>query len=293
MEDYVIAVDASADVDETFFTENNMILFPMEYSLGEEMVSCTEMQSAEQMKKFYAAQKSGELTRTSQITPFLYEQYVTPYLEKGISVLYLALSSGLSSTYNSACFVAEDMKKNFTNAEFLPFDTLAAAGGIGILAERAVRNKQKGMSLKQNYSDLEYAAKHLSHWFMVSDIQYLKRGGRISPSAAIIASALSIKPILQIDTEGKLPVIDKFRGTKAAIRDLAKLYDEFREDNDDPIYICHADAEEEADRLTEKILALTPDVTIRKRYLCPIIGAHTGPGLVSVIHIGKERTNLN
>jgi len=292
MEDYVIAVDASADIDETFFVENNIVLFPMEYSLGEKMISCSEMQSEERLKEFYAAQRNGELTRTSQITPYLYEQYATPYLEKGISVLYLALSSGLSSTYNSACYVAGEMKKKYPGAEFLPFDSLAATGGMGILAERAVRNKQKGMSLHQNFFDLEDAAKHLSHWFLVSDIQYLKRGGRISASAAVIASALAIKPILQIDTEGKLPVIEKVRGTKAAIRDLAKHYEEFREENEDPVYICHADAQVEADLLEEKIRALTPDVTIRKRYLCPVIGAHTGPGMVSVIHIGKKRTNL-
>ena len=211
---YLIAVDAAADIDEAFFREKEIVLFPMDYSLGEEMVSCQTMESEEQLKTFYKAQASGELTRTSQITPYLYRKYVSPYLKEGTSVLYLTLSSGLSSTYSSACNAAVSLKEEYPDAEFLPVDSLAATGGMGILAERAVRNLEKGLSLQENAADLKEAVQHLQHWFLVSDMQYLKRGGRVSASAAAIASVLSIKPILQIDREGKLPVIGKARGTK-------------------------------------------------------------------------------
>lgn len=286
---YLIAVDAAADIDQAFFAQNNICLFPMDYSLGDEMVSCTTMESEEKLKVFYQAQANGELTRTSQITPYLYRKYVIPYLKEGTSLLYLTLSSGLSSTYGSACSAAKSLREEYPEAELLPVDTLAATGGMGILAERAVRNRQKGMSLQENAEDLKEAVRHLQHWFLVSDMQYLKRGGRVSASAAAIASVLSIKPILQIDREGKLPVIGKARGTKAAVRELLRHYEEYCLPGEDPVYICHADAPDTADLLEQKIRELTPDVTIRKRLLSPIIGAHTGPGMASIIHIGKER----
>ena len=290
MNEYIIAADAAADVDEAFFLENKICLFPMEYSLGNEMIRCASMESEEQLKKFYQAQKDGELTKTSQITPFLYEEYVTPYLEKGISVLYICLSGGLSSTSQSACSVAAEAREKYSNAEFLPLDSLAATGGMGILAERAVRNQKKGMTLHENYEDLKTAVSHLQHWFLVDDIMYLRRGGRVGASAALIASALSIKPILQIDPAGKLPVIEKVRGTKAALRCLADHYKKTCMPGEDPVYICHADASGSADTLEEMIRAITPDVTIRKRMLSPIIGAHTGPRMVSVIHTGTQRS---
>ncbi len=289
MNKYMIAADAAADIDDSFFRNNEICLFPMDYSLGEEMITCRQMESEEQLKTFYLSQKNGELTRTSQITPYLYKQYAAPYLEKGISVLYIALSSGLSSTYNSACIAAEELKEEYPDAEFLPVNSLAATGGMGILVERAVRNQKKGMSLQENDADLQDAVQHLHHWFLVSDIQYLRRGGRVSASAAAIASVLSIRPILEIDAEGKLPVIGKVRGTKAAVRELLKHYEENCAVTEDAIYICHADAADTADLIEQKILQKTPNAVIRKRMLSPIIGAHTGPGMASIIHIGKER----
>ena len=289
MNEYMIAADAAADIDEAFFRENGIILFPMEYSLGEEMITCRKMESEEQLKAFYLSQKNGELTRTSQITPFLYKQYAAPYLAKGISILYIALSGGLSSTYNSACIAAEELKEEYPDAEFLPVNSLAATGGMGILTERAVKNQKKGLSLRDNYENLQDAVKHLHHWFLVSDIQYLRRGGRVSAAAAAIASVLSVKPILEIDAEGKLTVIEKVRGTKAAVKELLKYYEETSAATDDAIYICHADAADTADLLEQMILQVTPDAVIRKRMLSPIIGAHTGPGMAAVIHIGKER----
>ncbi|MBP3851495.1 MAG: DegV family protein [Erysipelotrichaceae bacterium] len=286
---YIIAVDAAADIDETFFQENDIYVFPMEYSLSESMVWCRDMESEEKLKAFYLSQKNGELTKTSQITPYLYSQYAEPFLKKDLSILYITLSSGLSSTYQSACLAAEDLKETYPEADFLPLDSLAATGGMGILAERAVNNQKKGMDLRQNYEDLQSAAAHLQHWFLVSDIQYLRRGGRINSSSAAIASVLSIKPILQIDQNGKLPVIGKARGTKAAVKELLKHYKQTYVPSDDPIYICHADAPDTADLLEKKILELTPNVVIRKRMLSPIIGAHTGPGMASIIHLGTKR----
>ena len=164
----------------------------------------------------------------------------------------------------------------------------ALAEGIGIPVERAIENKRNGMDIRENYEAVRALVPKLRHFFMVQDLMYLKRGGRVSAATAIVGSALNIKPILKIDENGKLVTIDKKRGNKAA---MTALFTYFK-DNYDPelgntIYICDADTPELAEALVEKVKAEAPDVVIRRMMLSPIIGAHTGPGMLSMILLGK------
>ncbi|MCI9219944.1 MAG: DegV family EDD domain-containing protein, partial [Lachnospiraceae bacterium] len=172
--------------------------------------------------------------------------------------------------------------------EILSVDTLAATGGMGILAEQAIENRKKGMSLRENFQAVSALVPKLRHFFMVQDLMYLKRGGRVSAATAIVGSALNIKPILKIDENGKLVTIDKKRGDKAA---MTALFTYFKE-NYNPqlcrtIYICDADTPELARALVEKVREEAPDAVVRRTMLSPIIGAHTGPGMLSMILLGK------
>lgn len=287
---YLIFADASADIDKNFGEENDVHYIPMEYSLGDEMRTCAGVEPESVMKAFYNGQRNGDLTKTSQISPYLYKEYLEPYFKAGYSVLYLCLSSGLSSTYQSALLAKEELKEEYPELDFYPIDSLAATGGMGVLTERAVRNLDAGMSIEDNYNDLLACVAKIRHWFMVEDLMYLKRGGRVSAATAVVGSALNIKPILKIDENGKLITIAKKRGSKAALNELFELfmktYD--AECKDDVISIVHADAAEVAEELKQKVLEIYPDVTIRTGYLTPIIGAHTGPGMVAICHMGKN-----
>lgn len=284
MKDYVICMDASGDIIREAALENDIAFVPMEYSLGEEMRTSRGCEPDEVLKKFYDGQRGGDLTRTSQISPFMYEEYFKQFLQEGKSVLYFCLSSGLSSTYESSLLAAENLKEQYPEAEILPVDTLAATGGIGILAERAVKNREKGMSLEENYEDMKAFVPHLRHFFMVQDLMYLKRGGRVSAATAIVGSALNIKPMLKIDENGKLVTVDKKRGNKAAMTALFTFFKEnYAPEVCNTIYICDADTPELAGQLVEKVREAAPDVIIRRTMLSPIIGAHTGPGMLSMI----------
>ena len=285
---YRIIADASADIDAVFCQKYEIPILPMSYSIGDEMRECRQMEEDALLRKFYEQQKTGAVTRTTQITPFLYEELIEPYLRDGVSVLYLALSSGLSATVDSARQAAAALKEKYPAADFVVVDTLAATGGIGILAERGVRNQLKGLSLEENRDDLNEAVKRLHHWFLVDDLMYLKRGGRVSASTAIVGTVLSVKPILIIAPDGTLVTIDKARGTHAAVRKLLENYEKNCTGNpEDVVYICHAAADLTAEMLTAGIRRITPGVTIRRRLMSPIIGAHTGPGMASIIHLGK------
>lgn len=289
MADYVICMDASGDIIREIAEENAIEFVPMEYSLEDEMRVSKGCEEEALLKKFYDGQRNGDMTRTSQISPFMYEEYFDKFMEAGKSVLYFCLSSGLSATYESSMLASKNLKEKYPDLDVLPVDTLAATGGIGILVEEAIKNKKNGMGLQENYEAIKEMVPHLKHFFMVQDLMYLKRGGRVSAATAIVGSALNIKPLLIIDKNGKLATVDKKRGNKAAMLSLFHYFVEnYNPRRCNTIYICDADTPELADALVAKVREEAPDVVIRRTMLSPIIGAHTGPGMLSMILVGKE-----
>lgn len=288
MRDYVICMDASGDILREAAGENDIAFVPMEYSLGEEMRVSHGCEDDGLLKRFYDGQRSGDLTKTSQISPFMYEEYFKKFMEEGKSVLYFCLSSGLSATYESSMLAAGNLREAYPDLEILPVDTLAATGGIGILVEKAIENRKNAMTLHENYDAVKALIPKLRHYFMVQDLMYLKRGGRVGAATAIVGSALNIRPMLIIDKKGKLVTVDKKRGNKSAMMSLFAFFKEnYNPELGNIIYICDADTPELAESLAEKVREEAPGVSIRRTMLSPIIGAHTGPGMLSMILLGK------
>lgn len=285
---YLIFMDVSGDISPEYAKKHDIKFLPMDYSIGNEMRTCEEMEDPFILKKFYDGQRNGDFTKTTQISPYMYEELMEPYFEQGYSAIYICLSGGLSSTFNSACTAQEALKDRYPEQDFLPIDSLAATGGMGVLAERAVRNRESGLDIKLNYQDIKMATKRIKHWFMVQDLMYLKRGGRVSAATAAVGTVLNVRPILKIDNEGKLINIDKKRGNRSAVKNLI---DRFKETYDptmgDVIYVIDADADELAAYAETEIKNLYPDACIRRSMLSPIIGAHTGPGMIAICHMGN------
>ena len=284
---YLIVMDASADIDSKVFIEEDIRFIPMQYSLNEEMRESKGIESEELLKSFYDSQRSGELTKTTQITPYQYINFFSKLLNEGYSILYLSLSSGLSSTYQSAMLAASELNDEHKDEKVYVVDSLGATGGIGVLLELACKYRKEGKSIEENCALLNNAKLKLHHFFMVQDLMYLKRGGRVSGATAVVGTVLGIKPILKIDENGKLVSFTKRRGNKLALEELAKLFNENYELNDSPIYIVDGDAKELGDFLASEIKKLIPEAVVKRNMLSPIIGAHTGPGLVAVCFIGK------
>lgn len=290
MSEYILASDVSADIPMDLVKEYDIHFVPMTYSIGEEEHVCNTLESEENMHIFYEAQKNGKTTHTSQITPNAYMEYFATFMKEGKDIIYLSLSSGLSDTYNSALMAKRELEEEYPNAHLYVVDSLAATGGMGLLLELAAKNRQSGMTAKENAAWMSENAIKLSHWFMVEDLMYLKRGGRISAASAIVGTTLNIKPVLEIDSNGKLITIAKKRGSKLALKYLVDQYFETRDDSFDKIvYITHGDTKESAEQAKAMILEKDPEVEVRICVLCPIIGSHTGPGMVAVIHMGQRQ----
>lgn len=286
---YVIMTDISADMEPAEAIAADLRFIPMSYTLGNEDRVCSHFEDEETLHRMYEGQRHGDLTHTTQITPEIYKQQFSALMKDGTSILYLCLSSGLSNTYASSCVAAEWMNEKYPEARVRSVDSLSATVGMGLLLEKAIANRAAGMSLEENALDLEACRSHIAHWFMVEDLMYLKRGGRVSATTAVVGTALNIKPILKIAEDGSLTTFAKKRGEKAAMAQLVDFYQQSRDDvPDEHVYIAHCDCPEHANQLKQAVLTVNPSARVSIRQLSPIIGAHVGPGMCAIVHWGKR-----
>lgn len=275
---YKIVTDASADLTPQLVKEGGVCAIPMNYDLGDEQFVCDGATSQETLKNYYNAMREGKMTRTSQISPQQYVDFFRPFCERGENLLYLSLSSGLSSTYNSSLIAAGELAEEFPNVTIRCVDTLAATAGMTLLLEKTVENREAGMSIEENAVWLEENRLNVCHWFMVDDLMYLKRNGRISPAVAFVGAALGMKPLIRIEEDGTLTNFEKKRGRQAA---LDRLVEHYKESSEKPtgehVFIPHTDAEDAANYCEKMVKKLNPSAVVTKVLMGPVIGCHVGP----------------
>ena len=288
--EYIIFSDVSIDIDMAFADKYDLKYIPMEYILDDKSFNCSRPENDEMMHQYYEKLRLKASTHTSQIVPNNYVEAFEGYIKEGKGILYISLSSGLSNTYESALLAAKMLKEDYPECEVEVVDSLGATGGMGILAESACLNREKGMSLSDNAKWLREHANNINFWFKVEDLMYLCRGGRVSATTAVVGTALKIKPILTIDSTGKLQTIDKKRGDKQAMLGLIERFEEtYDPDMGNTVYVSCADCKDVAESLKSKLLEKYPDLDIKITMLSPIIGAHTGPDMLSLIYYGSKR----
>lgn len=286
---YQLVTDASADLIPEFVQEQEIYVIPMNYTLDSQDMVCLGMESEETLKWYYEGERQGMMTSTSQITPQMYLDFFRKFAQKGESLLYLSLSGGLSGTYDSSRLAANELMEEFPDVEIRCVDSRAATGAMQLLMECAAKNREDGMSVEENAKWLEENRLRVCHWFMVEDLMFLKRGGRISGAAAVVGTALNIRPILRIENDGTLVNFIKKRGNKAALNQLVELYDNASEKPEgERVCIIHADNEDAADYLEAEVKRLNPSCVTNRVMLSPIIGCHTGPGMAAIAHFGKR-----
>ena len=240
------------------------------------------------VKAFYDEIRNGVTATTAAANPDDWTSLMTPALEAGQDVLAIVFSSGLSTTYQSAVIAAKDLQEEYPQRTIHVVDSLAAALGQGMLVTLACKKRDEGMGINELAAWLEETKLHLCHWVTVDDLSHLKRGGRISATSAIVGSMLNIKPIIHVDNDGHLINTAKVRGRKVALEHLVKKISETCTDFD-TFFIGHGDCPEDAAAL-EAMLREKHDIkSITTGYVGPVIGAHTGPGVLAVFFLGTQR----
>ncbi len=288
MNNYVVYTDSGCDIAPEVLKEWGVYSSSLTFRFdGDE----TEYSNNDMtVTDFYDRMRVGGIAKTAAINVGTFFDEFEKLLAQGLDILYLGFSSKLSSTYSSAEIAAQQLREQYPERTVITVDTLSASAGQGMLVYLAQEKKLAGASIQETAAYIEDLKLRIAHWVAVEDLVYLKRGGRISSTAAIVGNALGIKPIIHVDNEGGLVSVAKVRGRKNSIGTLADKFAELAVDSaNDIVFLCHSDCEDEAEELAallDKEYHATVGLVTN---IGPVIGAHTGPGTVAVFFIGKER----
>jgi DegV family protein with EDD domain len=245
----------------------------------------------EEYKHFYDEMRRGVLPSTSSLNIFELEEYFENLIKTyNQDILHLCLSSGLSVNYDNTIKAAEEVMKKYPNCRIIVPDIKCATQSQNLMLQIAKQYRNDGKSAEDSAQLLLDNENSVNAWFYVSDLMYLKKGGRINSAQAMIGTLLKMRPICTINSVGKLTIVDKVSGTKKAIRHLANIVKDRGFDFDkNPIYICHSDDPVSAQELKERLQEEIPCAKIIINYIGPVIGSHTGPEAVGVVFMGKDR----
>lgn len=290
MAPYQIFTDATADCSPQWFESLPPVgIIPMrveiggrEYTYGPDGTISTE--------DFYALQKAGNYASTSQITPSQYFQSFGQALRAGNDVLYLCFSSGMSGIFQSAQVCAEELQEEYPGRRVVCVDTRCASVGEGFLVCEAARKQAEGYTLEELASWVIQHRLKVCHWFTVDVFDHLRRGGRVSAGAAVLGTALQIKPLLRVNQDGELAVVEKPRGRKQAIKaQLAKMEQGWLPEMGKTVVVGHGACPDGAWALQKAVQERFPEAKVLTADIGPIIGAHTGPGMLALIYWGNTR----
>lgn len=287
MSEFVIFTDSSCDIKPEVLKEWGVYSKPLHMHFEGE--STLYMDNELSSDEFYTKMRAGAVAKTSAVNSEEFIEGFEPLLKDGKDVLYMGISSGISTTFNSARLAALELNEKYQN-KVIVIDTLAASAGVGLIVYLALKKKAEGATIEETAAYIESIKNNVSIWLTVDDLVYLKRGGRVSPTAAFLGNLLGVKPIIHMDEAGKLIPVIKVRGRKLAIDTLAKKYEELATDlKDNTLFISHADCEADARKL-EAILAEKYGAKVEViTGIGSVIGAHAGPGTIAFFFIGKEK----
>ena len=291
MNDYLIATSSTSDLPRTYLEQHHIPFIAYSYTVNDEPREddCREETRAE----IYRGMRAGDRLKTSMINEFVYQDFFRELLSTGRDVIFLDMSQKMSVSYENSLKAAASIRPEFPDQQLYVMDTCCISGGLGTLVDNMVRRHEAGASFDEVVAWGEANKLKIAHRFTVDDLNYLKAGGRVSNASALVGSLLNIKPVLYVPDRGTLDVTQKARGRKAALKTILDgvLHDLSKIDaTGTEIHILHADCLKDAELLRDGIRSAHPevgDITITS--LGVVIGAHCGPGLLTIFYLCESR----
>lgn len=289
---FKIITDSTTDLPKDYFQEHNVGCIPISYILdgvtygGEKELD---------WKEFYAMMRDeGKMPTTSQVNPAEAKAFLEKSIETEKEILYLAFSSGLSGTCGNIRMAAEEVMAEHPDVKIIVIDSLSASMGEGLFVHKAVKMRDEGKTMEETAAWLEEHVQNFVHVFTVDDLFHLYRGGRVSRTAAVLGTMISIKPKLHVDSEGHLILIGKVRGRKKSLSALVdymaeKMGSWAEENREDCVFISHGDALEDAEYVRDLIREKFGFQHFLINHIGPTIGAHSGPGTIALFFMGESR----
>lgn len=290
MRDYALFSDSTLDLTPELCEKYDITVIPMtvtvegesyKYNVDEKELSCAE---------FYKKLKGGAACSTSQINYKNFKDSFEPVLKEGKDILYVCFTSGMSSTFGTCNVAINDLKEKYPDRKIVAIDSLSASIGEGVLVLNAAKMRRSGTDIDTLAKWVEKNRTKVCHWFVVEDLDQLKRGGRISPTAAAFGKALGIRPLLSVDMNGKLAAVAKIRGQQKVYSEIvSRLISDGTDTQEQTVIIGHANCPEKAEEL-KKIIRdkkLVKHIVIAN--IGPIIGAHVGSGMLALAFMGERK----
>lgn len=291
MEDFIIATASTCDADREWLDQNNIPMISYTFEVNEKVYidDCR----AETKHALFHEMREGHQPNTSQITAYAYYEFFKELLEKNNNVLFLDMDKALSSSYFNSQRAYEDIQEEFPDNNLVIIDTRCVTMGLTLLLKKVVEMKNEGKSMDEVHTWIEDNKLRFAHRFLVDDLEWLRRGGRLSNASAMIGSLLSIKPLIYIDDEGKLIAYSKVRGKKKAIRELLTSLDR----DLDPAHatefiVGHSDDPKEAEKFVQLVKEKYPNANISVQELGPVIGCHVGPGFLAIVYLSDKENRI-
>ncbi len=242
-------------------------------------------------KDLYDNMRAGQVYKTAQIPPKMFEEKFEEYAKNGEDVIYIAFSSGLSSTYQTSILTRDSLKEKYPNMNIDIVDSKSASVGFGLLVHKAAQMAKEGKSKEEILKMLDFYITHIEHIFTVDNIEYLFRGGRVTRTQAFVGGLLNIKPILDIPEDGTLQPREKVRGRKKVLARMIEIMEEragYADLKNQVIGINHGDDIEGAMKLKGMIEEKFGCTNFIINVIGCAIGAHSGPGTLSVFFLNEK-----
>jgi len=277
--------DSGSDLPKEFYEQHNIELFPLRVQLnGNEYQDVKDINS----KEVYDAMRQGVTPKTSQVSPEIFLNAFEELAKNKEEGLYIAFSSNLSGTYNTAVMIATQLREQYPDFKLNIIDSKCASLGCGLLVKEAATLRDQGVAFNDVVTRVDQLAKHMTHLFTVENLDYLAAGGRISKSSAFIGGLLSIKPILHVE-DGRLVPLEKIRGRKKAINRIIEMMAERGGDFSNKIVgISHGDdlafVQDVQSLIQEKLNPKSIEISM----VGSVIGAHAGPGTIAIFFADKD-----
>lgn len=290
---YVITCCSTADMPKEYLDKRNIPYVCFHFVVDGNSYP-DDLGETVKIADFYKMIADGAMPTTSQVNTDEFMLFFEPYLKDGKDIIHLALSTGLSGVYNSAKIAADELSAKYPERKITVIDTLCGSTGFGLIIDMAADRRDLGMSYDELCKWIEDNKKNVHHWFFTTDLFHLKRGGRVTATAAIAGTVLRICPLMHVDNEGKLTPVEKVRTKKKVIERIVERMKENAvggTDYNGKCFIsnsaCYDDAREIADRIETAFPKLAAPVMIND--IGTVIGSHTGIGTVAVFFVGGDR----
>ena len=280
-----IVTDSTTDIPQSIVEQYGIVVLPLHVVIeGREYLDRVEISTDE----VYGYMRRDIVPKTSQVSYTDTEASLRSCLEAGEDLIYIGFSARMSGTYALVAGIMAGLQEEYPQRLLCAIDSRGGSMATGLIVKRAAEAAAAGAEFSALTDRIRAMVAHIEHVFVITDLTWMIRGGRISKTLGYTASVLGIRPVLDVD-DGEMEVIHKVRGVRRAMEKAADIVAErAREYPDQLIGVTHADDIEAADKMKALIKARLPRCSFLTEEIGAVLGVHIGIGGVGVFFLRED-----